>query len=159
MSEHAAALAGQFELANEQFIATIVGLSDAQWGRPCPDDGRSVAEVAHHIVDGYTMETSAFAAIAAGQPPPPLVREDHDRANAQRAARVAGCTQDEVVALARREAAAAAAFVRSLTDDQLAREGAYVDWAPPMSVAQWVERVLVGHVQVHLAGIRAAAGV
>jgi uncharacterized damage-inducible protein DinB len=158
MSERAAALAGQFERANDEFIATIAGLSDAQWGRSCPDDGRSVAEVAHHIVDGYTIETRAFAAIVAGQPLPPLVREEHDRANAERAARAAGCTRDEVVALARREAAAAAAFVRSLTDDQLAREGAYVGWAPPMSIAQLVERVLVGHVRGHLAGIRAAAG-
>jgi hypothetical protein len=63
-----------------------------------------------------------------------------------------------MVALHRRAAAAAAAVVRGLSDDQLARSGAVFTDAPPMTVEQLVARSLIGHIDEHLGSIRKTVG-
>ena len=60
MSERARTLAHELEQANQALIATIEGLSDAQWQAKTPGDGRSVGVVAHPPVR-TSLETTHLA--------------------------------------------------------------------------------------------------
>ena len=68
MSERARALADRFEQANATFVGVVVGLSPAQWGAYCPEEERTVAALARHVADAYTLESEAFRALAEGRP-------------------------------------------------------------------------------------------
>jgi hypothetical protein len=93
---------------------------------------------------------------AAGEALQPVARADLHPATARRAARDATCTRAEVLDLARRNAAETAAFVRELSDEQLARSGVYVDVLRTMTLDQLIERILVGHIRGHLKSMEAA---
>jgi len=155
VSERAQALADQFERANQDFIAAVAALPEERWREPCRDEERLVCAVARHIAEAYQIELDAFAVIAAGEPLKPLALGELHAANARRAGRDATCTPAEVLDLARRNAAQVAAFVRGLTDEQLARSGVYVDVLPSMTLDQLIERILVGHIRGHLKSIEA----
>jgi uncharacterized damage-inducible protein DinB len=156
VSERARTLAEQFEQANEQFVAVVEALPDERWREQCHDEARPVCAVARHIAEAYQIELDAFRVIAAGEPLKPVPLAELHEANARRAARDATCTRAEVLALARRNAAEAAAFVRGLSDEQLARSGVYVDVLRTMTLDQLVERILIGHIRGHLRSIAAA---
>jgi hypothetical protein len=48
----------------------------------------------------------------------------------------------------------AASVIASLSDEQLGRTGRYIQEAPEMSVQQWLERVLLGHIATHKRSIQ-----
>lgn len=157
MSERARSLAEQFERANEDFLAFVEALPDSRWREPCRDEERPVCAVAYHIADAYRLELDAFRLIAAGDTLTPIPLGELHEANARRAARDGACTKDEVLDLARRNAADAAAFVRGLTDEQWARAGVYVDVMGSRSLDQLIEGVLIWHIGWHVASIKAYA--
>jgi hypothetical protein len=78
--------------------------------------------------------------------------------NAQHAKEHAQCTKAETLELHKKNAAAAAAVVRALSDAELDRSGSVLVGVPPMSTQQAVESILIGHVNEHLGSIRAAVG-
>ena len=158
MSQRARDLAERFEQASESFAVAMGALSDAEWRTLCPGEARTVAALAHHVAFGYVVEIAAFRAMALGQPVEGWTREGLDRVNAELGQEYAECDQAETIARLRREAAAAVAFVRGLTDEQLARSGVYLQGVPAMTVDRWIERVLTGHPAAHLSSIRAALG-
>src|SRR5262249_51980681 len=112
--------------------------------------------LARHVAFGYVVEREAFEAMAEGRPARTWTRAGVAAINAEGGARYADCDRAEAVRLLRRHSAEAAAFVRSLADEQLARSGVYVEDLPTMTVDEWVERVLIGHPAGHLRSIRAA---
>jgi hypothetical protein len=149
-------LADGFERANHEFVAVVAHLAPAQWQTVCSNEQRSVAALARHVASGYAVERDAFRAMAEGRPGRVWTRPVLDKTNAEDGAKHAACDQAETVALLQQEAAATVAFVRSLSDQQLAQAGAYLEGMPAMTVAEWIERVLVGHPMVHLRSIRTA---
>ena len=157
MAGRAAVLVERFEQAVAEFIGVVQGLTEEQWRRRCPDEERSVDVVARHVAKGIPYEMDVFRAIAAGRQPVTTTRAALAEMNAEDAEEWAGCGRDETVALLRDYAAAAAAEVRGWDDAQLARSGLYVeDLGEPWTVEQWIERILIGHIQGHLRSIRAA---
>ena len=86
MSERARTLAHQLEQANHALIATIEGLSDAQWHAKTPGDGRSVGVVAHHVATSHKTVAGLATAIAHGQPVPPITMDMIHQGNAAHAA-------------------------------------------------------------------------
>ncbi|MFI5008499.1 MAG: DinB family protein [Solirubrobacterales bacterium] len=154
MSERARTLAQQLEQANHDLIATIEGLSDAQWHAKTPGDGRSVGVVAHHVATSHKTVAGLAGAIAHGQAVPNITMDMIHHGNAAHAAQHAHCTKAETLALLRQNGAAAVASVRAFGDAELDRTAAL-----PMgtvSVAQVVERVLTGHAVDHHSTIRRA---
>jgi len=156
MSDQAQALAERFERAHKAFVATVLNLSDAQWQTYCPEEERTVAALTWHVASAYGVETAALRAMAIGQPVEVWARDALDRSNAEDGATYADCDRAETVELLRGNGAAAASFVRSLSDEQLARRGRYLEDLPDWTVAEWIGRVLVGHPEIHLRSIRAA---
>jgi uncharacterized damage-inducible protein DinB len=156
MSERARSLAQNLEQANKELIATIEGLSDAQWHAKTPGDGRSVGVVAHHVASSHKTVAGLAGAIAHGQPVPTITMEMINEGNAAHASQHANCTKAETLALLRQNGAAAVATVRGFSDAELDRTVAFP--MGTLTVAQVVERVLTGHAQDHHGTIRRALG-
>jgi hypothetical protein len=96
-----------------------------------------------------------FRAIADGKPLGVWTRTELDRLNAESGERYADADRNESLEMLRRTGEEVAQFVAGLTDEQLSRVGAYVEWIPEMSVDEWIERVLIGHIVGHQAGMQA----
>jgi hypothetical protein len=156
VSERARDLADRFLEASASFAAEVERLSAEQWCSFCPEERRTVAAEVHHVAWGYEVEIDAFLAMAEGRPVLAWKEGALDRVNAEAGQAYAECDQAETVALLRRNAAAAATIVGSLTDEQLARSGVYIDGFPAESVDVWIEEVLIGHPGMHRPAIQRA---
>jgi hypothetical protein len=78
--------------------------------------------------------------------------------NAKHAKEHANCTKGETIALHNKHAAAAAAVVRGLSDDQLAKSATVITGAPAMSAEQIVTGILINHIDDHYGSIRKTVG-
>ena len=157
MSERARALAERFERANRELIQTVERLSEAQWKTQTAGEGWGVNVVAHHVAESHKGIAGLVQRVASGggSAPLPTMETVHER-NAVHARQHADCTKPETLALLRQNGAAAAAIVRGLGDAELDRT------APlplgTMSVAEVIERILIGHGHGHHGSIRQAIG-
>jgi hypothetical protein len=155
LSERANQLAATFEQANADAIATIEKLGEADWQKTTPE-GWTVAACAHHVSSSHEGIAQWVGAIANGVEIPSASLKDFEAPNAKHAAEYATCSKAEELAELREKGAAAAAFVRSLSDEQLERKAVAVTGMPPVSAAQLIEMVLIGHVKEHVGSIAKA---
>jgi len=152
--------AAQFEAAQDEFIRLVESLSDEHWrkvGKNFPervndeDEGRPVGVIADHVAQTQPFIVERIQSMLAGEIPRPV---DFRVFNARHAAEHAGVKQSDVVARLRENKSPIAAAVRSIPDSELdtMRETPVGN----MSVAQRLERVLIGHIKAHEGSIRAA---
>ena len=153
------AFAKQFEAKVEEATTLLEKLTDADWKKTTAAEKWTVAVTAHHIASSYEPATHIIKTIAAGHALPHFTREILDAMNAQHAKEFAGCTKPETIALHKKGAAAAAAFVRGLSDAELAKTGTVFTGMPPMSAEEMVKRALLGHIDEHFGSIRKTIGV
>jgi uncharacterized damage-inducible protein DinB len=158
MAPTAHELADRFERANRDVLAALAPVSDAGWRALCPDEGWPVGVTAHHIATTYPAHLQRFLAIATGDALPAITREEIDRRNAAHSVHAAGCSKAETLALLAAHGRRTAAALRELDTQQLERAAPVLEGLPPMTVAGWIERVLIGHPLWHLAGIGRALG-
>lgn len=157
MSDRAKDLAEWFALANAEIVAFLQEIPETLWRRMLGDgELRSVGVVGRHVAWGYEFERRYFDAIAEGQPLPPVILAEFDAQAAELAREWEDVTRAEVLEALATSGAAAEAWLRGLSDEQLDRQGVYPEGVPARSVQEWVERLLLGHPGAHLAGIRAA---
>ena len=158
MGERSEALAKQFEAKVQEAMATLEKLSDADWKRVTEAEHWTVGVTAHHLASALEPVAGIVTAIVSGQSRGHFTRAMLDEMNARHAQEHAHCTQAETIALVKRGAAAAAAVVRGLHDDQLAKSGTVFTDAPPMTVEQLITRGLIGHIDAHFGSIRKTVG-
>jgi uncharacterized damage-inducible protein DinB len=159
MGARADALAKRFEEASKAVTDVVTRLSDADWKKMTAGEKWSVGVVAHHIAMAHAGIANIVKSVASGNAVPNTTMAQLDQMNAQHAKEYASCTKAETLELHKKNAAAAAAVVRGLSDAELDRTGGVLVGMPPMSTQQVVERVLINHVNEHLGSIRAAAGI
>ena len=154
-----AELADEFEAAQEAFAGLVESLSDEQWtlvGTNFPerlndeDEGRTVGVIAHHVAVSGQFISDRIGATLEGRPVAPV---DIRSLNAAHAVEHAGARREEVVALLREKGPTIGAFVRALSERDLATS--LVTPAGPMTIEQRIERVLIGHLKGHGAVIEA----
>ena len=152
--------AQQFEAAQDEFIRLVESLNDEQWhlaGKNFPqrmneeDEGRPVGVIAHHVATNGDYITERIQTMLAGGPLAPI---NQRAVNAEHARSHAGVTRDEVLRLLRASKGRIANAVRAIPDDQLDIQRSTP--AGPMSAAQRVERVLIGHLKQHQGSIEGA---
>jgi hypothetical protein len=151
-------LAKQFEAKVRDALATLEKLSDADWKKVTEAEKWSVGVTAHHFAGALEPITHMVKAVVAGQSPGTLSGATIDEMNATHAKDYAHCTKVETIALLERGAAAAAAVVRGLSDDQLARSGTVLTDAPPMTAEQLITGGLITHIDEHFGSIRKTVG-
>ena len=152
------AFAKQIEAKAKEAAAVIEKLTDADWKKVTAAEKWTVGVTAHHLAGGLEAVAGIVTGIVAGHAPGNFTMGMLDQMNAQHAKEHANCTKAETAALLKIGAAAAAAVVRGLSDDQLAKSGIVFTDAPPMTAEQLVQLGLVGHIEEHLGSIRKTVG-
>src|ERR1051326_8703794 len=113
------AFTAQCEAINEQLIGVVLACTDEAWWLPCAEERWPVGVVAHHIATVYQDFFGLVGALAAGQTRSPTSSmEEVDQSYAQHA-RDAAAVKQETLALLRRQGAALAQRLRSLSDERL----------------------------------------
>ena len=160
-SERARRYAEEYRRSMDAFARLIESLSEEQWRRTGAnypqrvndeDENRPVGVIAHHVAETAPWIFERTLALAEGRPlPPPVSFQD---SNARHAVEHAGATRQEVLDLLRAHEARIADTVGAFTDAQL--EVFTETPAGRLSVADRIERVLIGHVRMHQGSIEAA---
>ena len=152
------ALAKQFEAKANEAAVTLEKLSDSDWEKVTEAEKWTVGVTAHHLAGGLEAVSGIITGIVAGKAPGNFTMGMLDQMNAQHAKEHANCTKAETAALLKKGAATAAAVVRGLSDEQLAKSGIVFTGVPPMTAEQLVQRGLIMHIDEHLGSIRKTVG-
>jgi hypothetical protein len=155
-SRRAEALAAAFRAENEALIALVSGMDQHDWTADCPQEGRSVGVVVGHVAEGHLIIGGIVRAIAAGRPLPVQAHctvEQGAAVNARQARRLATRTRKDTLRTLRANTERMAGFVDRLSDEDLRRE---IVGVPGLTLANEIERGLIGHLQVHARAVRLA---
>jgi hypothetical protein len=150
-------LADELQQVTDEVAAFIETAPAEVWQRLSPPEQCTVAALAYHIADSYNgVLDSLVKPIAEGREGPRFSQDDLARGNA--AAAEQNATQPKSAALERlrTQAPPAIAYVRALSDEQLARSGTLPFGGDPMTAEAVIEHVLIGHPRGHLASMQAA---
>jgi Mycothiol maleylpyruvate isomerase N-terminal domain len=153
------ALAKQFEAKAHDAAAVLERLSDADWKKTTAGEKWTVAVVAHHMAASHEGIAQLIKAVASGHAMPPMTMDMLHDMNAKQAKENASVTKAATVALHKKNATAAAATVRTFTDDQFTKSATVLQGMPAMSVEQMIMAILIGHVDEHVGSIRKTVGV
>jgi hypothetical protein len=161
-SFRAARYAAEFEAALEDFARLVEYLTDEQWarvGRNYPerqgeeDENRTGGIIAYHVAVPADGMMGRIQALVDGRPLPTVgsgqLRQALQvvaRENARHAVEHTGVTKEAMLRLLREQQRIAAAL-RAIADDRLDQSSDTP--AGPMTVAQHIERVLIGHLMMH----------
>ncbi len=151
-------LAKQFEAKAREAAAVLEKLSDADWKKVTAAEKWTIGVTAHHLARAFEAVPGIVTALVAGRLPGNFSRVMLDEMNAQHARDNANCTKTETIALFEKGVPTAAAVVRGLSDDQLAKSGAVFTDAPPMTAEQLVMGALINHIDEHVGSIRKTIG-
>ena len=158
MGAKSEALATQFEAKARDAMATLEQLSEADWKKVTAAEQWPVGVTAHHLAGALEPISGMIKAIVAGQPLGNFTGDLLDEMNAQHARDYANCTKAETIELHRKGVAAAAATIRGLSDDQLAKSGTVFTGMPPMTAEQLIISGLLDHTDEHFGSIRRTVG-
>ena len=154
MGARAEQLARKFDESCGEFSKVVHELSDADWKKVTAAEKWPVGVTAHHVASAHEPIANIVKTLAAGQSVPRFTMQMLDEMNAKHAVEHAGCTKAETIALHKQGAATAAAVLRGLSDEQLAKGGTVFTGAPPMTAEEMVTRALIGHMDDHFGSIR-----
>jgi len=151
------ALAGRLEQGASALAALASALTDAEWQRRLPKDGRKIGVVVHHVARMYPLEIELAQTLAGGKPIAGVTWDAVHEINAGHAKEFDAVTKEAALDLLRRNSAAAAAAIRALTDAELDRAAPVsLNADAPLTCQFFLEDHAVRHSYHHLAGIRAA---
>src|SRR5258705_10620635 len=145
MADKAEALAKQFEAKVQEATGVLDRLSDADWKKTSSSEKWTVGVVAHHLAGSHEGIAGIIKAVAAGQSMGNFTMQMLHDMNAKHAQEHAAATKAETIALHKKNAAAAAAVVRGLSDADLGKSGTVLSDMSPMSVEQVIGGVLLNH--------------
>jgi hypothetical protein len=165
MNQQSHELTAAFLQAHHDLLAFVERCGAEHWQAICPDEGRSVGVLLHHVALGYAVETDLIRAVASGQPLPAIWSDwaEVDRFNAAHAERHHDCTKQETVALLQQHAATTLEYIEGLSEAELWRTTHVPILTPSVgeavSARQLIEGLLPGHIQMHLASMKVATGI
>jgi uncharacterized damage-inducible protein DinB len=147
-------LARKFEESNQQFINAVEGCSDEKWrSEASGEDKRSVGTVAHHVATSHMQVVGLAQAVGSGVQVPPLTMDMIEQGNAQHARQNPSPAKDEVLSMLRADGEKAAGIIRSMTDDQLSKTAKLPLSEDPVTTAQIIEMIAIGHPAMHMQSI------
>ncbi len=157
VSTRAHALAERLEQGARALDAAASALTDVEWRTRVPGDGRAIGVVVHHVATMYPLEIQLAQVLAAGEAIADVTWSTVHELNARHADENQAATKDAALDLLRRNAAAAAAAIRALSDEELDRAATVSLYADaPLTCQFFLEDHAVRHSYHHLARIRAA---
>jgi hypothetical protein len=160
MGRRAELLANRIEEGAAGLAAFAEGLSDAEWRTPISaKDRRTVGVIVHHVASMYPIEVGLARAVAGGKAAAEVTWELVADINAKHAQEQAGVAKAAALELLRRNSAAAAAEVRTFTDEELIGSAPVgLSFGAPVTAQFIIEDHALRHSWHHLARIRTALG-
>jgi hypothetical protein len=156
-NQRSEALAARLENGATALAAFAATLSEAEWQRRIPRDGRKVGVVVHHVASMYPIEIRLASLLAAGQPITGVTWDAVATINRDHAKENDNIVKEGALALLKANSAAAAAAIRALTDEELDRAAPVsLNSDAPLTCQFFLEDHAVRHSYHHLAGIKAA---
>ena len=156
MSQRTDALANSLEEGARALAAFASTLTAQDWQARLPKDGRKVGVIVHHVATVYPLEIQFAESVASGKPAG-ITAEDVNEMNAGHAKENDSVRKEETLKLLAVNSAAAAAAIRSLTDEELDRVASVPLYGNAPLTCQFIlEDHAVRHSYHHLARIRAA---
>jgi hypothetical protein len=156
-SQRARALAERLEQGAHALATFASILTDDEWQRRLPRDGRKIGVIVHHVASVYPVEIHLAKTIAGGQPVTGVTPAVIDEMNATHAAENDAVTKEATLDLLRRNSTAAAVAIRNLSDEELDRAALVSLYSDAPLTCQFVlEDHAVRHSYHHLARLRAA---
>lgn len=152
--------ADDYVRAHQEFIDFVASLSDEQWrmtGKNFPDrlndedENRPAGVIAYHVADGELFIMRRIDQMLSGDS---MKLVNFRETNAKQASDHENATRDEVLAMLRSNHESIPPRVRAIPDGAL--DVVHETPAGPATVAQRLERVLVGHMKMHQGSIKAA---
>lgn len=147
-------LADQFRELNAQVIVAVEECPDDQWTKPSIAENWPIAVVAHHIAIVNSGFAGMVERLASGETFTPTTGMDEiHESNARHAREYANVGKPEVLGKLRDGGSAVEAALRKIEDDRLdAHAGVF--GGNPLTIAQVVEYVVIGHTAEHYNSIR-----
>lgn len=159
MSKRAEALAKRIEQGAKELATFAEGLSDAEWQKPVPQDGRSVGVIVHHVANMYPIEVQLAQVLASGKAVEGVSWNDVAKLNHDHAHDKAQISKAEALEFLKKNSQAAADAVRTITDEQLdSANGVSLNAGAPLTCQFFIEDHALRHSFHHLAKIKAALG-
>jgi hypothetical protein len=156
MSQRTEALARSLEEGAAALATFANSLTDKEWQTPLPHDGRKIGVVVHHVAIVYPLEIMLARSVAAGTPDG-ITMDAVNQMNAGHANEYEAITKEDAMNLLAANSAAAAAAIRTLTDEDLDRAAPVPLYGNARLTCQFVlEDHAVRHSIHHLAKIKAA---
>lgn len=157
MTKRTNALADRLEEGAARLATLARTLTDTEWQSRLPQDGRKIGVVVHHVANVYPLEIQLAQTLAAGNPVVGVTWKDVRELNAAHASEFDDVTKAAAIDLLLRNSKAAAAVIRSLTDDELDQAAPLsLNADAPLTCQFMLEDHAVRHSYHHLAGITAA---
>ncbi len=157
MSETGREMAAPLREHGDAFADFIASLPTEAFHRRPSEDAWSAAELAGHVSE--FPETFARQAVAlAASPGAPVHRFPEDPGRLAALARLAGATPSEAAERVRATIALAVSLIEPISEQGWQAEGRRVVDDSTVTTRLLIERFVVGHLQVHLAQAREAAG-
>jgi DinB superfamily len=154
-SSLAMALAERLEHGARALSDFARGLSDAQWRLRVPGDGRTIGVVVHHVASVYPVEIQLAQTVAGGSPVTGVTWAVVHAMNAAHALEHAAVAREAALDLLDRNSRAAAAAIRALSDEALARATPVSLYGDAPLTCQFVlEDHAVRHSYHHLSRLR-----
>jgi len=159
MNQRAQALADRIEQGADALAAFVRTINDAEWQTPVPKDGRTVGVIVHHVASVYPIEIELAQTLAAGKPIAGVTWDAIHQMNADHAREHAAVKKADALDLLQRNSRAAAAAVRTISDEALDRAAPVsLNADAPLTCQFFVEDHALRHSFHHLGKIRAALG-
>lgn len=157
MGHRADALADRIEQGAAALAAFAEGLSDEQWRKTIPPDGRTAGVIINHVASIYPLEIELAQQLASGQPIVGVTWAAVAEVNAKHAAENSNAGKRETVELLRRNSRAAADTVRALSDAELDKAAPVsLSHDAPLTTQFFIEDHALRHSFHHLAKLRQA---
>jgi hypothetical protein len=159
-SERAEALAQRLEEGARRLAALAGTLTAAEWRMPFgTTDKRTIGVIVHHVASIYPLEIQLAQVLATGKPIEGVTWDVVAEVNAGHARENDGVTKEAALELLARNSAGAAAFIRALSDAELAQAAPVSLYGDaPLTCQFFLEDHAVRHSYHHLARIRKALG-
>ena len=155
-SSRANALATRLEQGAAALARLAAAMTDIDWNTKMPHDGRTLGVIVHHVASQYVIEMKLAKLVASGHAIEGITAATVDEINAQHAHEFHDATRRDALDLLQRNSAAAAAEIRSLTDEELDRAvpmSLYGD--APLTCQFFLEDHPVRHSYHHLSKVQA----
>lgn len=149
------ALAARFAAFNQQLIDFVAQCGEADWRKVTKAEGWPVGVTAHHVGATHYPLIAWVQLMVEGQALPPVTMAIVDEMNRQHAETHTNCTPAEVLEILRRDGDQALAYLQTINDADLERQGYFPVFGVELSAGQLFAAVFIDYADQHLASMKA----